>query len=176
VEAYKKLNDIEVKWKVANELNIANYEIEKSIDGVRFEKIASHNAGNISGLYTILDQNPVKGFNYFRIKSIGVDGQHQYSNVAKCWIESTNTIIAAIPNPIKNNKIELSFVHAAVGKYNFKLYNNEGQLLVARNTSHKGGNATHTIQPGIILPNGVYSLKITHPSGKIQTIKIAKTD
>jgi hypothetical protein len=86
------------------------------------------------------------------------------------------TSITATPNPIKNNVIELSFVHAMAGKYNAKLYNNEGQLLLTTNINQKAGNAIHTIQPGSILPNGVYALKITHPSGKIQTINIVKAD
>jgi len=62
-----------VEWTVENEINTAEYEVEKSTDGRFFKKAnttaaASSNRGK--NTYTWLDVNPVTGENYYRIRSM----------------------------------------------------------------------------------------------------------
>ncbi|WP_446909669.1 hypothetical protein, partial [Klebsiella pneumoniae] len=68
------------------EKNMKQYEIEKSADGRHFTVAATANAksnNNSSVNYEWLDVNALVGNNYYRIKSIDINGQVQYSNIVK---------------------------------------------------------------------------------------------
>ena len=74
-----------LKWVVANEINFSKYELERSFDGVNFNKIASiaarHNA-NQQDTYTQNDD--LTGHNgkvYYRLRMINQDNSFKYSNI-----------------------------------------------------------------------------------------------
>ena len=82
VKAWQQNKNITVQWKVANEINIKNYEVEKSVDGINFTKVnTTLSAGSFAGnyLYKWLDESAVAGDNYYRIKSNGINEKFSYS-------------------------------------------------------------------------------------------------
>ncbi len=57
-----------VEWKVENESNMKQYEVEKSVDGNKFTKAATIEAINgRANDYNWLDQHVSAGYNYYRI-------------------------------------------------------------------------------------------------------------
>ena len=86
VKAYQNDKNINVEWRVENEINIRHYAVEKSINGAQFTNIvtipATANNGN-SAIYHSADTHPVEGYNYYRIKSVDIDGTTGYTNVVK---------------------------------------------------------------------------------------------
>ncbi len=79
----KKANGgAEINWSTASEQNNDHFELERSIDGKVFEKIAQiKGAGNSSKKlnYTFMDSHPVNGINYYRLKQVDDDGKYSYS-------------------------------------------------------------------------------------------------
>lgn len=71
-------------WGTATELNNDRFEIERSNDGITFEKIAIvKGAGNSLQVlkYNYSDTNPGLGINYYRLKQVDYDSQFKYTNL-----------------------------------------------------------------------------------------------
>src|SRR5690606_27208814 len=111
-------DDIAVDWKVENETNMKGYEVEKSLDGVRFIRTSLVPAGNSgAGAYTWLDKDVTPGWNYYRIKSIDENGKVSYSEVAKVLVEMIAPKITVYPNPNVNGVINVHLVNQPAGNY-----------------------------------------------------------
>jgi hypothetical protein len=123
-------NKIVVNWKTENEVNVNRYELERSANGRSFDKIntkvsSDNNGSNAS--YTHLDEAPLQGANFYRVKAIGENGQVQYSAIVKVLGVNATPAISVYPNPVKdmltintNNELE---------DYNWIIYNVNGQIM-----------------------------------------------
>jgi len=82
--AVKEKDKVALYWNTANEINLQQYEVEKSTDGLNYSKITAQLAkGNTSNTYTATDRIPIKGFNYYRLKMIDKDRRFNYSNIVR---------------------------------------------------------------------------------------------
>jgi parallel beta-helix repeat protein len=80
----KNNQQVDLKWITANEVNTSHFEIEKSANGVRFEKIGRVNSSNVAtgtSNYTFSDYTPFANKNYYRLKQLDKDGKSSYSDV-----------------------------------------------------------------------------------------------
>ena len=78
-----------LSWQTATEQNSDRFDIERSMDGLHFEKIGSVKAAGNSTAhinYNYFDPGPKKGINYYRLKEVDIDNSLQYSETktAKC--------------------------------------------------------------------------------------------
>src|SRR5690606_16899267 len=95
-------------WTVEAESNLKQYEVEKSVDGNTFSKAATVAASNINGgKYQWLDQAPASGYNYYRIRSVDMDGKTSLTQIVKVNIETSIGNISVYPNPITNGTVNL---------------------------------------------------------------------
>ncbi len=176
VTAYRQDRNIMVSWKVDNELNIATYEVEGSADGMSFRKLGTQPArGNGSGVtlqYNWLDEHPLTGNNFYRIRSIAIGGAVKYSQVVKVNMNGEPSSITVYPNPIKDNIIRVSFNNVAEGDYDVRLFSQSGQLHLQQNVYHVAGNENMSIPVQSGLAKGVYNLEISLRKGKKRVIKI----
>ncbi len=159
---------ITVNWKVENEINIDQYDIERSADGRTFRSIGhadpiNNNGGSAD--YDFKDMQPLLDDNFYRIKAIGKDGRIQYSTIVKVSAIKINTQINVYPNPIMDNKINIRFANQVRGNYSIKLTNKLGQLLYSNSVYIDQSNVTKTIQPSTILLSGTYQLNIFSDDG-----------
>ena len=177
VKAYKQDNNVNVEWKVDNELNIKQYETEKSTDGNVFKNLAISAPkinGSQSASYLVTDTHPLEGYNYYRIKSTDEDGKTAYTNVVKVLIGSSKHDITVYPNPVVNDVIRLQLNNQPQGKYGMRLLNKAGQVLIVKQAEHLDGSSIEIIQLDKYLPRGIYQLEITKPGGSILVIKIVR--
>jgi hypothetical protein len=165
--------DIAVNWKVVNEKSVHYYEVEKSLDGSGFNKIATVMADlSKGGSYNLLDEHPSEGWNYFRIKSVDYSGKESYSEVVKVFIGSLKPTINIYPNPVTNGLLNVKLSNQPPGKYVVRLVDNLGQIIVAKEMTHGGGNGTITIKWNYHLAHGVYQLQVEKPDHTVQIIKV----
>ncbi|MEO6230321.1 MAG: LamG-like jellyroll fold domain-containing protein [Ferruginibacter sp.] len=102
--AEKRENKGLLKWTTFQEHNVAEFIVEKSIDGVHFSRIgAIKSAGesNVTKSYSLTDATPVEGANYYRIKQVDKDGHFTHSNVRTLSFEGLPTVITITPNPAR---------------------------------------------------------------------------
>ena len=175
VKATANGNAINVEWQVENELNIKNYTVEKSIDGIHFTTLKVTDAtgnGGSSANYLVVDNNPVEGYNYYRIRSNGQDGKMNVTQVVKAFMGSLKHDIVVNPNPITNGNITLQFLNMPAGNYNIRLLNKLGQVIMKKQISRMDGNNTETLHWNFNVTHGLYQLEITRPDGTIKNLNV----
>lgn len=86
-------------WNTENEINLQRYEVERSADGRSFAKISAVPAkGNSINAYSIADNSPLSGLNFYRLKIIDKDGSFRYSIILKADF-SKKYFVSVLPNP-----------------------------------------------------------------------------
>ncbi len=114
VLAFKGRDGIELNWTTYEEINIREFEIEKSKDGLHFYRAGNLFAkGNthIATAYKWVDENVTTENNYYRIKSIGADDEVIYSEVVRVVVGAGAGTINIYPNPVKGSNIHMEFVN-----------------------------------------------------------------
>jgi len=163
VRAYQKGNTVVLDWSGLHELNVSRYEIERSANAVAFTKILSVSAINNGspGIdYSITDNNPVKGNNFYRIKAIDKDGRVVYSGILSVNLAGGNTYVIVYPNPVRNKQVNLQLSNVAAGKYEVAIFNYLGQKLVNTYLQHNGGSAIQNITLPGVAKAGIYVVKV----------------
>ncbi|MBL0358888.1 MAG: hypothetical protein IPP72_19370 [Chitinophagaceae bacterium] len=160
VTAGQQGSKIAVKWRVDNQLNIRDYQVERSLNGIDFTKVAVVPVFNSSSFtYYWLDENPVSGANYYRIKSIGADEKTAYSKVVKVLFREDIPALMVSPNPVTGNVMSLQFANQVRGNYKIRLVNNAGQPVFSKTIMYEGGNSIQSVTLPANILNGAYQLR-----------------
>jgi dienelactone hydrolase len=93
-----------LSWRTATELNVRNYSVEKSQDGITFNTLSNTAPRGNSGQgadYNATDALPFGGASYYRLKITDNDGSYRYSDVLKLATAVKSFAITALyPNPV----------------------------------------------------------------------------
>jgi hypothetical protein len=162
VKATQKNEDILVKWDVAEEDDIREYGIERSVDGINFSKVGTiaSTGNNTVESYEWLDADPVTGTNYYRIRAIEANGSYFLSKVVIVKSEANSPEISVFPNPIQNRQINLYINAKEKGQYTVMLSDSRGQQIIKQIIDHPGGLLNKIISLNKLLAGGVYYLQI----------------
>ena len=98
-------------WSTATETNNDFFTLERSPDGVDFEKIKTiPGAGNSDRVrnYSEIDETPLNGISYYRLKQTDYDGKLSYSQIVPVEFKSNNRA-SILYNSAENNKTTLSY-------------------------------------------------------------------
>jgi hypothetical protein len=93
---------VDLKWTTASEYNNDHFEVERSGDGIHPETIALVPANNsLKRLndYSAMDEQPLAGTSYYRLKQVDVGGGFTNSTWVKV-IAPMSTDITLYPNPV----------------------------------------------------------------------------
>ncbi|UEG49373.1 hypothetical protein LK994_12095 [Ferruginibacter lapsinanis] len=154
-----------ITWKVENEININQYAIERSTDGIHFS-VLNETAANSNGTnsYTFIDVNEMTTpFVYYRIKSISNTGQYYYSAIAKVSNSEQITAVNIYPTVITDGQIHIAINNLPKGKYLIQLSDMVGRILLQKNIGYNGGDAIESIPVNNTLPAGKYQATLIHP-------------
>ncbi|MCY7410821.1 MAG: T9SS type A sorting domain-containing protein [Chitinophagales bacterium] len=98
---------VELDWSTASELNNDYYVLERSSDNLHFASIGTVDAaGNSSSAknYSFIDQNPLMGGAYYRLKQVDFNGSSTFSKVQSVSCNSELGIFI-YPNPSETETI-----------------------------------------------------------------------
>ncbi len=168
-------NDIAVDWKIANELNISRYEIERSNESMVFSTIGSLNSKGDNPAatdYKWVDANAAAGNYFYRIKSTSKNGIVAYSKLVNIKVFNRTLGIIVINNPVTDNTIKLQINDSKKGVYNVRLLNAAGQFITAKTINYLGGSSTVSIESSQNLLSGNYHLQVDGPQNKLAAIKV----
>ena len=111
-----------IQWKIASSSDILRFEVERSIDTIKWESI-SQVVIQSTQEYFITDTSPGSGQIYYRIKQIN-NGNTSYSPTRWVQISKTGTLYIW-PNPAKDIlHIKTPFVNGSL-----EIINAEGKLI-----------------------------------------------
>jgi hypothetical protein len=156
-------------WKTAKEENFNGFDIERSIDGFNWDKLAnvpSKHDNAIDNKYSLYDHNPELGVSYYRLKLIGNDGNYKYSEVRQVEIKLTNASIRILPNPIVANavmELRTDKIETAL----MQLVDANGKTILQKSLSLEVGLNRVDIGSWKHMPGGVYMVYIITPSLKL---------
>ena len=75
---------VNLQWNTVNEVNTDYFDVERSVDAVRFEKFATipTNRQLSTNSYQTIDTNPFSNeVLYYRLKQVDVNGSYKYSKI-----------------------------------------------------------------------------------------------
>lgn len=136
---------IQVKWVTASEINNAGFEVQRSLDGMTFEKldfVTGAGNSNTELSYTYDDRNVFGGITYlYRLKQIDFDNKFKYSPIVKAKLipNSNFTISELYPNPSSGVSFVDIYSSEAIN-LNTELFNAIGQKMHIQNYDLKVGN------------------------------------
>jgi len=166
----KNINKI--NWKVENEINIAHYDIEKSVDGRSFDlmgNIASAFNNGQSGAYQFVDSMAGSDDVFYRVKSVDFDGSKSFSNIVRVSSSIATQKLYVSPNPVENRLIKLYFTDQTKGKYLLSVLDAKGQQIKSVGYLLTDANKCFKLSVKEIIHSGIYFLKVDGPNN-IQTV------
>ena len=161
--ATQKNKNIQLDWRVENEINFKEYELQWGSDGIHFITLAIIAAKGRSGAastYSYQHNNPQAATNYYRLKMIDLDGSFQYSVIKKLVLNKVSAM-QIYPNPA-SNFFTVNFSEALISKKTLRLFDATGRLLT--NTVLTAGSTMFDTQH---LTSGIYQLYITAQDGVV---------
>ena len=173
ITAIKAGEKVNVQWQIANETNIASYEVERSSNGTIFNKITTKKVAGANS-YLIEDANLPSNITtlYYRIKAIGTDGTTKYSSIAKLTTNNLQlTTIAIYPNPVQR-KLNITLSNAATGNYDVRITNVTGKQVYHKLGASVSSNML-TLDASSFA-SGVYVLELTDVVGNKLQQKFVK--
>jgi hypothetical protein len=139
----KQSNGHLLDWKVAcSSSPSVNLELERSADGRKFSTINSQSATSTRCLqpFSYTDATPLVGVNYYRLKSIDIDGKITYSTIVALLNKDRGfEMVSLMPNPAKEIAVlsvtsaEKSIMEIVVSDMNGKEISKQRVSLIAGN-------------------------------------------
>lgn len=122
----------ELIWKTASEAQNHRFEVERSADGLTFNKIgevpAAPNATN-GASYAFTDKTFHQGTNYYRLKQIDMDGKFDYSSTIH--VNTTQALSFSLyPNPV-THALKIKNAPLSDGKLAYIISNGAGQQVLS---------------------------------------------
>ncbi len=161
-----KQGNIELAWSTATEIDNQGFEVERSSDGLSFEKIAfveGHGNSVSQKNYAYIDRNRLQDA-YYRLKQIDYDGAFEYSEVV--FVRTAPALandFSVYPNPVAS-RVVLESTYSADVVLDLRLVGIDGKEVgTANGTVHILNEYLNTTLPS--LKAGVYLLHLHSPMG-----------
>jgi hypothetical protein len=164
--SFKAINEdraVGLEWTTASEVTNDYFTVERSKDGNLFEVIGTvQGAGNSSWMidYYMMDNEPLEGVSYYRLKQTDFDGDHEYSEMIPvyCSLHSSSTSISVFPNPTTTNEINL-IVDYASEELQLEIVNVSGKIVLEQTLHRVKANSRHRMKFSNDIPKGLYFLR-----------------
>ncbi len=157
-------NIVNVTWTVTKEINLSHYEVERSINGSIFTKVANVQAAN-AGLalvsYSSTDDISALAVTtvYYRIKIVEKDGSFKNSNIISFKLNNKKAGIVVNPNPA-TTYFTLKITTAKDAVAQVKVIDMMGKTLITQNNKVMTGVNTYTFNNLSNFSAGTYSVQV----------------
>ena len=174
-------NNTELNWSTAEEINNKGFEVERSINGINFERISFvKGIGNSATVnkYFAIDVNSFEQTNastlYYRLKQVDFNGDYTYSNAVLIKKDTKeNESISVYPNPF-NDKVTVTVLANNQNNITLSLIDINGKEVTNSVMNVEPGTSTFDLYELNKLKNGIYFLRVLMEN-EIKTIKLVKT-
>mgnify|MGYP000955664216 FL=1 len=158
--ATPKADRIELNWATASEQNNDYMAVEKSAEGWRWEEIgrvAGAGTTTLPQSYTLSDDKPLPGLNYYRLRQVDFDGRFEYhKTIAVDFKGGLSGSLHLFPSPAKDH-LNVTLPAAAQQDSELWLLDAQGRVLQRRVVPQGGAQAVFEVSA---LPEGVYFVRM----------------
>lgn len=173
-QAIQKEPFINLNWTTAREVNIEQYEIERSEDGETFKHIKTVTASgnnNETQAYTTIDEQPLEGKSYYRLKIMEESGQYEFSPI-RVVNRVEKFFFKVYPNPAQDFVLLHYSNNSFETDLSAELLNAAGQTL--KSISLNGAKGIHQVEIDLSdLAAGIYFVRL-HKGGFVRDIEVLK--
>lgn len=161
-----------VTWSTASEHNNDFMAVERSTDGRAFEEIGRvKGAGESDRIlaYSLRDESPAAGMNYYRLRQVDFDGQYSYSPVSGVYVPAGSGELMLAPNPA-TAELNISGLEVTEGA-RVEVFNADGQEIAGSWKNKLTSFERLDIGP---LAPGLYFVRLADEKGRLYTGRFIK--
>lgn len=159
-------------WSMDLNSTVLSAGIERSADGVNFEKIGDLNS-LVNNKGNFKDGQPYIGNTYYRLIITNVDGSKEYSKVVTLKQQSS-FLVSIFPNPA-HSLVNIDIRSLRQGRYTAVLRNTLGQAMSQKDILVSGSRSITQI-PVSHLAAGIYQIAIYNEKGQVVKAAAVKID
>lgn len=167
ISAQKNNRSANICWSTEIEINISNYIVEHSTDGIHFETLGTINSNSNNAIarnsYCFTHENIAAGNHFYRIDAVDIDNSKSYSSIVSLSNSRINNFIIS-PNPV------MDIINLPADQFsgsNYTISGITGQLF-------NGGQINNNQISIVLLSPGSYILTVLNKSGKKYTSTFIK--
>ncbi len=166
-----------VKWTTASEVNSSHFNVQRSPDGINFERLGRVNTQAPNGnsmqplYYSYVDEQPLIGHNYYRLQQVDQDNSISYSNIIDI-IWRDGQVVKLYPNPT-NDYVNIDFSLAEHSRTEIKLIDLSGRVVKSLLSVGEKGMNHANISMGE-LAHGVYHIQLLQNGQIVYNSKVRK--
>ncbi len=154
----------ELSWTNEDDVDVSNYEIQRSADGTRFISIGTIEC-NHTGNYSYQDRTATTTASYYyRIKAVSSEGKASYTNILYIKNRDSKREVVILPNPSKGKTFSIAISNFSAGKYTLNITDISGRTVYTE--SLIVGEEKNTTQTIILPPSVVKGLHYLQLAGK----------
>jgi hypothetical protein len=155
-----KDKNVLLTWKASADNNALGFEVEKSNDHDKWEKVGwvDIKTSSFTSDYSLLDQEPFEGRSYYRLKMVEKSGSSRYSNIKLIQIDRLVRNMKLYPNPAKNSVI-ISLISDKSQPATLQIRSIAGQLVFKKSLSLETSENKIPVDITTI-PNGLYVVEL----------------
>ena len=161
-----------LSWATSSEVNNDYMAIERSADGRKFVEL-----GRVLGAgtsyetqeYSFVDEAPLKGLNYYRLRQVDFDGQATYHKVVSILVGENEGDIRIAPTAV-NDQAVVFLPETIRTSAQMNIYDITGKLW--HTATLAAGSTQESLNMGH-LPNGQYILQVIE-GGNVSTVRFNK--
>jgi uncharacterized repeat protein (TIGR01451 family) len=121
---------VNVTWATSIEEHVKQFEVLRSSNGTDFITIGTVKPGKHS--YRFTDKQPLKGYNYYRLRSVDADGTFSLSTIVLVNLKNGAEVISSLyPNP-GNGNVTLKLQGAVKGNVLVQVLNQQGRFITTK--------------------------------------------
>ena len=164
-----------VNWETLPEGDDYMYTVEHSMNQTLWTPVGTimgkHDAIQHNS-YSMMDQQPENGVNYYRVKRSNANGTDAFSSSVKVDLKLQGEAALMItPNPV-SDKLYIKNVASYASDVTIQLFSTQGKLI--KSLIIKQGTLQQTEIPMTDLPEGIYMVRADFGNGEVKTLKITK--
>lgn len=161
-----------LKWVTSQEINTSHFELERSATANSFtviKNVLAAGNSNTAKNYSSVDEFPLTGNNFYRLKMVDADGSFKYSNIVLLRVLDNDVLLSVFPNPVAD-KLNIAISNSAIiNKLQLQVFDNGGKLIAQQSVANSNGISLDVSRYAA----GVYLLKIMY-NDKVETIRFVK--
>ncbi len=164
-----------ITWETLPENDDYLYTVERSADQTVWTKLTTvmglHNTTQ-NNSYSAVDESPVNGTNFYRVKRSNASGNDNYSKPVsvELKLQGEQALVIA-PNPV-NDKLYIKNVAQYASDVTIQLFTAQGKLLQTKVIPQGTLMQDHIEMTD--MPQGIYIVRVNFGDGNNKTMKITK--
>ena len=123
---------VNLDWATSSEINADFFDIERSADGLFFEKIGQVPATNMDGgsIYSFTDPAALEGLSVYRLRQQDFNGTFTYSETRQIWLDPLARGIEWGPNPA-HETLRFRVNGEVIPSFSYALFDPAGKVILS---------------------------------------------